>query len=93
MESSRATNKYWNQMVPELTVTSFRKSLAFYTDALGFQIRFTRESPNFAYLYQESAQIMIEEYHRDGWNIEPIDKPFGRGVNFQIELADIAPDL
>ncbi len=84
------TKQYWNQMVPELTVTDFNKSLDFYTNILGFKVRFTRENPNFAYLYQETAQIMIEQYHEEGWNVAKLSQPFGRGVNFQIELQDIS---
>ena len=83
-------DQYWNQMVPELTVTNFNKSLDFYINVLGFKVRFTRESPNFAYIYQETAQLMIEEFHKDGWNVGSLTKPLGRGVNFQIELDDIS---
>jgi catechol 2,3-dioxygenase-like lactoylglutathione lyase family enzyme len=89
MKNRVQAEQYWNQMVPEITVANFNKSLEFYTTILGFQIRFTREEPSFAYLYQETAQLMIEEYHSEGWNIEPLDRPFGRGVNFQIELEEI----
>lgn len=34
---------------------------------------------------------MIEEYHSAGWSLEPLEQPFGWGVNFQIELKNIAP--
>ncbi len=85
------TEQHWNQMVPELTVTDFNKSLDFYTKILGFKVRFTREDPSFAYLYQETAQLMIEQFHEDGWNVGELSAPFGRGINLQIELADINP--
>jgi catechol 2,3-dioxygenase-like lactoylglutathione lyase family enzyme len=79
----------WNPLVPELTVFNFEKSLEFYTKILGFSIKFTREG--FAYLEQEGVQFMLEAYHEDGWNTDRLEPPLGRGINFQIELKDIAP--
>lgn len=32
---------------------------------------------------------MLEEFHRDGWNVADLRFPFGRGVNFSIEVDDI----
>ncbi len=86
-------SEYWNPMVPELTVTDFQKSLDFYTNVLGFTIRNQRQKPDFAYLEQEKVQFMIEQYHENGWNVSELSFPLGRGVNFQIELADIQPIL
>ncbi|MFK7803768.1 MAG: bleomycin resistance protein [Anaerolineae bacterium] len=86
-------SEYWNVMVPELTVSDFDKSLAFYTEILGFSVRNQRESPAFAYLEQEKVQIMIEQFHAEGWNVADLAHPFGRGVNFQIELTNIEPIL
>lgn len=79
----------WNPLVPELTVFNFEESLEFYTNILGFEIMFTREG--FAYLKQEGVQFMLEQYHEDGWNTGKLEPPLGRGINFQIELKDIAP--
>jgi catechol 2,3-dioxygenase-like lactoylglutathione lyase family enzyme len=79
----------WSKLVPELTVFDFEKSLEFYTKILGFEVMFTREG--FAYLDQEGVQFMLEKYHEDGWNIGRLEPPLGRGINFQIELEDIAP--
>ncbi len=86
-------SEYWNVMVPELTVTDFKKSLSFYTDILGFQIRNQREKPDFAYLEHEKAQIMIEQFHENGWNTAELSYPLGRGINLQIELTSIQPIL
>jgi catechol 2,3-dioxygenase-like lactoylglutathione lyase family enzyme len=81
----------WAKMVPELTVFDFEKSLKFYTEVLGFSIKFGRPEENFAYLDQEGVQIMLEQYHETGWNTGELEPPLGRGINFQIELADIEP--
>jgi catechol 2,3-dioxygenase-like lactoylglutathione lyase family enzyme len=79
----------WNPLVPELTVFDFEKSLEFYTNILGFTVKFTREG--FAYLEQEGVQLMLEAYHEDGWNTGVLEPPFGRGINFEIGLKDITP--
>jgi hypothetical protein len=74
-------------MVPELTVTSLEASLKFY-QAAGFSVRFARSDPPFAYIELGDAQLMLEQQHPDGWNIEPLDHPLGRGVNFQVEVPN-----
>jgi hypothetical protein len=83
-----ASEHYWNPMVPELTVMQFAVSLDFYR-LVGFQVRFERTSPNFAYLTLGQAHLMIEEYHDTGWHVGALERPFGRGVNLQIEVADV----
>jgi catechol 2,3-dioxygenase-like lactoylglutathione lyase family enzyme len=78
----------WNPLVPELMVFDFEKSVKFYTKILGFTVKFTREG--FAYLEQEGVQFMLEAYHEDGWITGKLEPPLGRGINFQIELQNIA---
>lgn len=78
-------------LVPELMCSDFRKSLDFYTNILGFSIRYGRPEERFAYLEREQAQLMLEQ------PIDPsrtflegkLEYPFGRGVNFQIETLDL----
>ncbi|WP_246506552.1 bleomycin resistance protein [Kistimonas asteriae] len=84
-------SEYWNVMVPELSVTEFKKSLSFYTDILGFSVRNQRDNPEFAYLEQEKVQLMIEQIHDDSWNTGDLLNPFGRGINLQMEFSNIAP--
>jgi predicted enzyme related to lactoylglutathione lyase len=81
------SEQYWNPLVPELTVSSLDASLRFY-QAAGFSVRFQRANPPFTYLELGDAQIMLEQQHADGWNVEPLDRPLGRGINFQIEVVD-----
>jgi catechol 2,3-dioxygenase-like lactoylglutathione lyase family enzyme len=80
---------FWNRMVPELTVTDFTASLHFYADVLGFNIMIKRKDPDFAYISLGEAQLMLEQYHPGGWNTGELTRPFGRGINFQIEVDDI----
>jgi catechol 2,3-dioxygenase-like lactoylglutathione lyase family enzyme len=83
-----ADDEYWSPLVPELTVANLQRSLLFYTSA-GFAVRFQRDEPPFAYLEMGQAQIMLEQQNPDGWNIEPLDRPLGRGINFQLEVVDV----
>ncbi|MCG9557821.1 bleomycin resistance protein [Vibrio kanaloae] len=83
--------EYWNPMVPELSVSDFSKSLNFYCEILGFKVRSQRKSPDFVYLEFEQVQIMLEQIHDNAWVTGSLETPLGRGVNFQIELSDIAP--
>lgn len=76
----------WSKLVPELTVSEFAGSIRFYTDVLGFEVMFSR--PGFVYMEFEGSQFMLEEFHSDGWNVAGLEKPYGRGVNFQIECSD-----
>jgi catechol 2,3-dioxygenase-like lactoylglutathione lyase family enzyme len=80
----------FNQLIPELTVSNFSKSLHFYTEILGFKIRYQRTNPDFAFLCFEGAQLMIEQFHSDGWNVASLEKPCGRGINFQIECSNVS---
>ncbi|NOH32021.1 bleomycin resistance protein [Vibrio chagasii] len=82
---------YWNPMVPELSVSNFERSLAFYVAVLGFSIRIKRESPDFVYLEQEHVHMMLEQISDEGWSTGELEAPLGRGVNFQIELSDLEP--
>ncbi|MBW2995281.1 VOC family protein [Candidatus Woesearchaeota archaeon] len=75
----------FNKLVPELSVSDFEKSLEFYIK-LGFKVEYTREK--FAFLSLEGSQIMIEEAN-DTWKTGELEHPFGRGINFQIEVKDI----
>lgn len=80
---------YWSPMVPELIVSNFEKSLKFYTTLCGFTIRYSRETPSFAYLEREKVHIMIEENDTNGWITGELTPPLGRGVNFQMEFTEI----
>ena len=50
-----------NKLVPELSVSSFEKSLDFYTRVLGFSVAYQREEEGFAFLTINGAQLMIDE--------------------------------
>ena len=83
----------FNKLIPELTVSDIKKSLEFYTKILGFKIEYQREEDKFAFLSYQGAQIMIEQNLNSDWQTGKLEKPFGRGINFQIEVNDILPIL
>ena len=79
---------FWNALVPELTVTNVEASLAFYA-AAGFQVRYRRATPAFAYIELGQAQLMLEQNHPGNWNTGELHHPYGRGINFQIEVVSV----
>lgn len=82
----------FNALVPELDVTDIHASLAFWCGLLGFDIAYDRPAARFAYLQREGAQIMLCQIN-DGWTTGPLERPFGRGINFQISASDLVPIL
>lgn len=79
----------FNRLIPELTVSDLEKSKHFYVDLLGFCVEYERKEDKFAFLSLEGVQFMLEQWHEDGWNVGELSHPFGRGVNFSIEVDDI----
>lgn len=92
MEAKFDPNQHdWKPLVPELMVSDIHRSLAFWRDVLGFRVLFERHAEGFAYLEREGSEVMLEEA-REGertWLVGPMEKPFGRGINFQIETNDV----
>jgi catechol 2,3-dioxygenase-like lactoylglutathione lyase family enzyme len=82
----------FNKLIPELSVSNFEQSLKFYTQILGFKIEYQREESKFAMISLQESQMMIEEVNNN-WNTGKLEYPFGRGVNFQIEVNQIQPIL
>ncbi|UYN95148.1 MAG: VOC family protein [Enhydrobacter sp.] len=78
-------------LVPELDVTDLDRSLAIYVDVLGFRCEFSRQEERFAYLIRGDAHLMLQEAAGPGrrFRTAPLEHPFGRGVNFQVEVNDV----
>ncbi|WP_021171116.1 Bleomycin resistance protein [Sporomusa ovata DSM 2662] len=83
-----AENFVSNLLIPELLCADFNKSLNFYTEILGFQIRYDREE-GFAMLEREGVQIMLDQNRSDNWVSGPLEYPYGRGINLQIQTTSI----
>lgn len=81
-------------LVPELYVTDLAGSLRFWHDLCGFGIVFDRPEDGFACIERDGARIMLDTLGmtRD-WLTGPLERPFGRGINFEIAVTSLAPLL
>ena len=80
----------FNNILPELYVIDFKKSLHFYTVLLGFKLEYQRTNPPFAFLSYQGSQLMIQQEDGDEvWHNGKPEYPFGRGINFQIETDNV----
>ena len=79
-------------LIPELDVRDLARSLEFYVKLVGFRISFERPEERFAYLVLNDTHLMLEEAAGPGrrFRTAPLEHPYGRGVNFQIRVADSA---
>ncbi len=79
-----------NPLVPELWCSNFDESIRFYTEVLGFPVAQRRGDDTHAYLSLQGAQIMIASWQQDGtWEPAPLEKPYGRGINFQFLVNNV----
>jgi len=93
-DSSASSTLTWARLVPEFLVTDIEKSLRFWRDLCGFTVLFDRPDEGFAYLDLGGAQIMLDERTRTrNWETGPMEIPFGRGANFQVNVPAIEPVL
>lgn len=82
-----------SKLVPELMVTDLGSSLAFWVSCLGLEVAYQRPEDGFAYLDLNGAQVMLEQADPEAgqWLTAPLTKPFGRGINLQIDVAAVGP--
>jgi catechol 2,3-dioxygenase-like lactoylglutathione lyase family enzyme len=78
------------RLVPELYCSDIGQSVRFYVDLLGFAVRFERPEERFVYLDREGAEMMLEQPTGRMFVCGELERPYGRGVNFQIEVGDVA---
>ena len=77
-------------LVPELYCSNLEKTLFFYTDILGFHIFYSRIEEKFVYLKRWDIEIMFEEiWLWRNWITGKLEYPYGRWINFQIEVSDV----
>ena len=58
---------------------------------VGFRVLFDRPEERFAYLDLDGIHLMLEEAAGPGrrFRTAALEHPYGRGVNFQIEVSDV----
>ena len=78
------------RLIPELEVEDLDRSLTFYTGIVGCTVLYARPEERFVFLELEEANLMLEEAAGPGrrFHTAPLEHPFGRGVNFQIQVAN-----
>ena len=80
-------------LVPELYITALPESLAFWRDLLGFRVLYDRPEQGFAAIERDGVEFMLEEYETGPsercWDTGPREKPYGRGINFEIMVRDV----
>jgi len=81
----------YSKITPELDVSDLQKSLVFYTGIAGFRMLYERPEEKFAYLDINGGGLMLEEAAGPGrrFHPAPLEKPYGRGVNFQVNVSDV----
>lgn len=86
-------------LVPELLVADIARSLEFWCGLCGFEVLYDRPEEGFAYLVRAgargaSAHVMLEQQGIGrNWVAGDLERPLGRGVNFQIGVRELAPIL
>lgn len=81
-------------LVPELLVADVVRSVEFWCGLCGFVVEYQRDEEGFAYVVRGSAHVMLEQQGIGrNWITGPLERPLGRGINFQINVPDLAPIL
>lgn len=75
----------FNSLIPELDVSNLEKSLHFYIDLTGFNIEYRRNESKFVFLSLQAPKSC----YKKGMAIGLLEYPFGRGLNFQIQVNSI----
>ena len=70
----------YNDLIPELVVSSINISRDFYVNMLGFKVEYEREEDKFIFLSLGNIQLMLEEGSED--ELSQMEYPFGKGINF-----------
>jgi catechol 2,3-dioxygenase-like lactoylglutathione lyase family enzyme len=79
-------------LVPELLVADLAVSLRFWVGLCGFRVVYGRPEQGFAYLDRAGAHVMLEQIGVGrNWVSGALERPLGRGINFQITVESIAP--
>lgn len=77
------------RLTPELVCSDFKISLDFYTRVAGFTVVYDRPEEGFAMLDHNGGWLMIDQIvPNNRWQTSEMQRPFGRGINLQIQTPD-----
>jgi catechol 2,3-dioxygenase-like lactoylglutathione lyase family enzyme len=80
-------------------VTNINSSVTFWRDVLGFLVLYDRPEVGFASLMRDGIEIMLDQIdggrpeRRRIWDTGPLQHPFGREINFELEVDDLDKSL
>ena len=79
------------KLVPELYCENIEVTKKFYIEVFGFAIKYERPKEQFICFTLDGVDIMAEGINGIGrrWLTDKMEKPFGRGVNFQWDVFEI----
>ena len=79
------------KVVPELLCSDINNTKAFYTDVLGFKVKYQRPEDRFVYFTRDGVDVMCEEIMAPGrrWITGEMEQPYGRGINLQWQVDDV----
>ncbi len=78
----------FSKNIPEMDVTNLEESIKFYKTC-GFKIEYERTEDKFVFLGLGEIQFMLQELHSNKWKTGKLEYPFGRGINFQLEVDNV----
>ena len=83
------------RLVSELIVLDLGASLGFWRDLIGFEVAYDRPEEGFAFLTCDGISFMLEQLDKQArsWLTGPLERPWGRGINFEISRPSIEPIL
>ncbi|MBK5353008.1 VOC family protein [Pseudomonas sp. TH41] len=82
----------FNTLLPEMIVSNIKDSLKFYCKIVGFNVEYERPEDGFAFISYHGTQLMLEQDRHEvtPWRVEPLERPYGRGMNLSIECPDVS---
>ncbi len=84
----KSYNMNFNKLIPELDVINLEESMLFYKK-IGFEIKYERKENKFVFIELQGTQFMLQELDSNKWSVGKLEYPFGRGINFQIEINNV----
>ena len=83
------TSPFRPQLIPELACSDAEASKKFYVDILGFSVLYERPNDGFYYLVRDAVELMLEEVSAETWKSAELERPYGRGMHFQIKIDHV----
>ncbi len=88
--NTQVSEEFEPALVPELLVCDIDRSLEFWYEICGFELRYSRPEERFAYIALCAAHLMLEQVGVGrNWFTAELEAPLSRDINFQVSIPDI----